>query len=117
MVRILACKSMARESILYSIGWEIRPLCYKKADESLLRGSNILLAKSTDGRLFSERSAKPTLAARLCAEHSPSALAPIYPPASDQVSPGPAGRGRAGGGRRPGPPFRPRTDHRPRKCG
>src|ERR1700728_291571 len=117
MVRILACKSMARESILYSTGWEIRLMCYKKADESLLRCPNILLAKSTDRRLFSEHSVKPTLTARLGAEHSPSALGPIQSPASDEVSPGPAGRGRAGCGPRPRPPFRPRTDHRPRKCG
>src|SRR5580698_3519585 len=117
MVRILACKSIARESILYPIGWEIRSLWYKKADESLLRGPNILLAKSRDGRLFSEHSLKPTLRASLGAEHSPSALGPIQSRASDEVCPRQAGRGRAGCGSRPRPPFRPRTDHRPGKCG
>src|ERR1035437_414468 len=113
MVRILACKSMARG--IYSIGWEGAVLCYKEADESRMRCCHVLPPKSIDRGFRSERSFVYGFELSFRAERHTPAIQPVRPTPGDEVSRGEAGRSRAGRGASQRSPFRPRGDHRSRK--
>src|SRR5438477_1135898 len=115
MVRILACKSIGG---IYSIGWEIRVLCYKKADESLSRGPECLPSEPVHSRFlpnFPNCPTKSRFEPSCRAEHYPSATCPDHAP-SHEVCPGEAAGSAAGRGPGDGSPLRSRADHRSRKC-
>src|ERR1035438_3748668 len=101
MVRIFACRSMARE--IYSIGWQTLTLWYKKPDESFLRVP-MLAAKAVCRRPRADRFCIRRLHRR-CAKYYPRSAEPVVSTRSDEVSGREEGRSRARCGASQRPPL------------